>query len=74
VSARRSFTSRRDECCMCRALIFSTSATTTDPEAPEMIELPAGASFGQIAGPGEPPRLLFTCSRECLLQLLREEP
>jgi len=58
---------------MCRSVIFSTSATTTDPDAPEMIELAPGASFGQIAGPGEPPLLIFTCSRDCLLNLLRED-
>lgn len=58
---------------MCKSVIFSNSATTTDPDAPEMIELPPGATFGQVGEPGDVPRLVFCCSRDCLLALLRED-
>jgi hypothetical protein len=75
MTARRSFIARQDACCICGAAVHSTSATTTDPEAPEMLHLPADAWLGIVQDrPAGETRIIFCCSKRCLTNLLREEP
>ena len=75
VTATRSVTVRRDACCVCGAGGDSASATTTDPEAPELIQLPADAWVGLVRDePSGEPRIIVCCSRKCLTDLLREDP
>jgi len=73
MTATRSFTGRSDSCCMCGQPVPSTSATTTDPEAPEMIQFPPNIWAGYIQE-DDVFRLIVCCSNACLRLLLREEP
>lgn len=74
-TARRTFTMRVDTCCVCGTEVHSASATTTDPEAPEMINLPPYAWFGIVRDePGGEARLIVSCSENCLRNLLKEGP
>ena len=75
MTSRRSLLPRTDACCVCGASVTSTSATTDDPEAPEMVRLPAGAWFGMVEDrPGAETRLVVCCSDDCVNRLLTEEP
>ena len=75
MTARRSFLPRTDACCVCGGVVRSLSATTTDPEAPEMIGVSDGTWIGVIRDePGGEVRIIFCCSQSCLMNLLREEP
>lgn len=51
----RAFTPRADACCVCGAVVHSVGATTTDPEAPEMIRLPPDAWVGVVQDPVSSP-------------------
>ena len=74
MTSRRSFLPHTEACCICGGAVQSTSATTTDPEAPEMIRLSFGAWIGIVRDePGGETRVIFCCSQECLTHLLREE-
>ena len=73
-TAVRSFTVRRIACCMCGAEVHAVSATTSDPEAPEMLQLPADAWIGLVRdAPSDETRVILCCSRKCLTNLLREK-
>ena len=75
VTAVRSFLLRADACCVCGAAVHSVSATTTDPEAPELLQLPADAWIGIVRDePSGETRVIFCCSKTCLTNLLREDP
>ena len=74
VTATRSITVRRDACCVCGASVHSVSATTTDPEAPEMVQLPADAWMGLVSDePSGEVRIIICCSKKCLNNLLLEK-
>lgn len=75
MTATRSFLLRTEACCVCGAAVHLSSATTTDPEAPEMLQVPPSAWFGLVRDePGGETRVVFCCSERCLRDLLREEP
>lgn len=55
--------------------MHSMSATTTDPEAPEMLRLSADTWVGIVQDqPGGEVRIIMCCSHECLTNLLKEKP
>jgi hypothetical protein len=72
----RTTRSRTDYCCICDTAVESTSTTTSDHEAPEMIQLPTGAWCGIVQDPErrDGPLLVVCCSDACATTLLREEP
>ena len=75
MTVTRAFTPRHDACCVCGAAVRSMGATTTDPEAPEMIQLSSDAWMGVVEDqPAGEVRLIVCCSTRCLHNLLREEP
>ena len=58
-------------CCMCDKLMVVQSSTTTDPECPEMIQVPQDVAIGFVMGDLHP-EMIFTCSEQCLEHLMRE--
>jgi hypothetical protein len=57
---------------MCGRPVQSTSSTTDDPEAPEMVKLPPGAWFGYVQDrPEDEIRVVVCCSDDCVNVLLR---
>ena len=70
----RSVLPRALECCVCGATIDAQSATTTDPEAPELLQLPPVAWSGVVRDePSGEVRIIACCSDRCLGRLLVED-
>ena len=65
-------TSKRVQpCCICGADVELGSATTTNPEAPEMLRLPPDASIGFVSG-DVTPEMVVCCSDRCEALLLSD--
>ncbi len=64
-------TERRVRCCVCARYISIPSATTPDPQCPEMLALPLGVRVGLVRDePHATATMIFTCDEACLEQLL----
>jgi len=71
-------TIRAVPCAVCRATVPVQSATGADPECPEMLQMPTGASFGFARGKEDVPgialsaelSIVVTCSNACLKRFL----
>jgi hypothetical protein len=75
VTVTRTVQRRTDPCCICSAPVQIALATTNDPEAPEMVQIPAGAWSGIVRDEDHPGEVLLVvcCSDACVHALLRED-
>lgn len=60
---------RPQKCVMCSREIVLRTATTPNPGAPEMLEMPIGAWIGFVQS-DHTPEMIVCCSERCLRALL----
>lgn len=58
-------------CCICGKDVVLLSSTTRNPQAPEMLQPPAGAWIGFVRG-DHAPEMVVVCSEPCRRNLLSQ--
>jgi hypothetical protein len=68
MAAPRASESRVELCCMCRSHISIAVVVPTDPQEPEMIQVPAQVWSGIVESQSGKMQLVMCCSAGCLEQ------